>query len=279
MSFIAVAIGGSALIGAGASIFGGYEQSQAEKQAASTVESGVTAGTSALTQALSSATSSIGGYANKGISAIQQLLGPYANIGSAGGGGGTLQTLLSLLTPGGSAAALSSIPGYNWLQQQTQMGVSAQGTTRGLGGNQLAAGATYGNGVAQQGYSTILNSLQSLLSTGSSAAGSAASGIGNLLGTAGTTIGNLTSNIGTGISNLISGGASQVAQTQVGGANAVAGAATGAANSASGATSALTNYNLLQSLINRGATPAATAWAGATGAPAVPYIGTPYSAG
>ena len=217
-SLAAGILGGSAISGLG-SLFGGYEQSQAEQKAASTILSGEQQGISAET-----------GYVNQGTSAIQQLLAPYLGIAKGGGGGGVLSTLTNLLTGGGKGGAagisqlLSNVPGLSWLQGQGQLGVSAQAGQRGLGGNALQGGATVANNIGlASGFQPVVQGLQNLLSTGANASAAGASGIGSLLGGAGQQI-----------SNLIGSASGNIAQTQVGQGNAIAGAATGAAGALGG---------------------------------------------
>jgi hypothetical protein len=228
MSFIAVAIGGSALLGAGSSIYGALTQSGAEKQAAGTIAGAEQAGIGAET-----------GFVNQGTSSIMSLLGPYLNAGTGGGGGGALATLQSLLTPGANMTqVLSQIPGLQFLQNWGQQGVSAQATTRGLGGNAIAAGDQFATGTAlSSGFSPIISALQSLINTGAGSAATGATSIGGLLGGAGQTI-----------SSLITGAGSNIAQTQIGGANALSAGATGVSNAATGAVGGLTNLGILNAL-------------------------------
>jgi hypothetical protein len=137
------------ILGAGASVFGGLMQSNA---------------------------------ANKGIAAEQQMFGqaqgalsPYYNAGASALP--QLQALLGAGGPGspGATDALSNTPGFQWLNKMTQMGVSNQGTTTGLGGNTLLAGANAGNQLAlSSAWQPTVNALQGLVGMGSGAAGSLA---------------------------------------------------------------------------------------------------------
>lgn len=131
----------------------------------------------------------------------------------------TAKTLSALLTPGANMSAmLAQMPGFQFAQDWGQKAVQNIGTTTGLGGNTLKAGADYATGVAQQGYGNIVQQLQALLAGGTNVLNSGISqqGIGNQLSGIG---GNL---IGTGF-----GAAS-------GSANALAGSAINAGNSAFG---------------------------------------------
>ncbi len=183
MSFVAVAILGSAAIGAGASIYGATQQSAALGQAQQTLQQGQS---SALDQ-------------------IRKFLAPYANAGAD-----VLPTLKSLLTPGpNQTSTLSQLPGFQFMQDWGQKGVTAQATTRGLGGNALAAGAQFGVGTAQNAWTSLADQLQKLVGTGASAAGTG----------------------GTASAQTIGSFAPAMAQTQVGQGNVAAGAAQGVSGS------------------------------------------------
>lgn len=142
MAGIAAAILGAGALGAGASIFGSMSQSRA---------------------------------ANKAIGAQQGMFNtamgeaqPFINAGQEAAG-----TLSGLLRPGADMSSiLQTIPGFKFLQDITQRGVSNQGTVTGLGGNTLLAGANAGNQIAlSAGWQPIVNSLQNLVSTGAGSAG------------------------------------------------------------------------------------------------------------
>ncbi len=71
-----------------------------------------------------------------------------------------LPTLKALLTPGANmTGTLSQIPGFSFAQDWGQKAVTNIGTTTGLGGNTLKAGADYATGVAQQGWQGIVDRL------------------------------------------------------------------------------------------------------------------------
>ena len=99
MSWIATAIGGSAVLGAGASIFGAEKQSQAAQQAS---QAQVQLGQQSLAQQL--------GLFNTAKGSLQ----PFIDAGS-----GALPTLMKLLTPGADmSAVLSQIPGFKFAQHR-----------------------------------------------------------------------------------------------------------------------------------------------------------------
>ena len=187
----AAILGGSALT-AGASIFGGLTQKS---------------------------------MANKALALQQQQFAQSqaANQPFISAGQGAAGTLSNLLKPGGNMSdLLQTIPGFKFLQDITQQGVSNQATTTGLGGNTLLAGANAANQVALgAGWQPIVNSLQGLIQSGVGAAGN--------LTTASTATG--------------AGGANSLIQ----GGNAIAGGTMGAANAIGGG---LTTSVLLNKLLN-----------------------------
>src|SRR4051812_2191487 len=77
---------------------------------------------------------------------IEKYVAPYASSGQS-----ILPILQSLITPGANMTdTLSRIPGFTFAQDWGQKAVRNQGTTMGLGGNVLTAGADYATGKAQQ---------------------------------------------------------------------------------------------------------------------------------
>lgn len=149
---------------------------------------------------------------------IDKYVAPYASAGQD-----ILPLLKSLITPGANmTATLSQIPGFQFAQDWGQKAVKNLGTTMGLGGNVLSAGADYATGKAQQGYGQIVNALQAYGNMGAMAAGGATNAGVN----AGGTLGQI--------------GQANAAGT-LGMGNALAGGITGAGN-------AYLNYSLLSKL-------------------------------
>ena len=149
MAGIAAAILGAGVIGAGASIYGASKQAGAAQ-----------AGIAAEQQMFGQAQGALSPYYTAGQQALPQL----QNLLGAGGPGSPSAT-----------SALSNTPGFQWLQSMTQQGVSNQGTTTGLGGNTLLAGANAGNQLALgSAWQPTVNALQNLVGTGAGAAGSLA---------------------------------------------------------------------------------------------------------
>src|ERR1035437_3936104 len=139
--FVAVAIGGSAIAG----LAGAYLQSNAASKAS--------AASIAAQQ----------GMFNTSVGLNQ----PFINAGQTATG-----TLTNLLTPGpNQTATLNQLPGYQFAQDWRQKAVQNIGSTQGLGGNTLTAGANFATGLAQNQFSTYANLLQNQENAGVSAGG------------------------------------------------------------------------------------------------------------
>lgn len=129
------------------------------------------------TSAMSKQVGAMRDFYNQGMANLQ----PFIDNGKQAG-----STLMSLLTPGANqTATLSQIPGFQFAQDWGQKAVKNLGTTMGLGGNTLTAGANFATGTAQQGFGQLAGLLQGVYGTGANAAGSA---MGNAV-TAGGNIG------------------------------------------------------------------------------------------
>lgn len=149
----------------------------------------------------------------------KQYMGPYVQAGQD-----ILPILKSLITPGANmTATLSQIPGFQFAQDWGQKAVKNLGTTMGLGGNVLSAGADYATGKAMSTYMPLVNALQSYANMGATAASGGAS---------------MGSNTLTGIGQASAAGT-------LGGANALATGIQGAGN-------AFLNYSLLSKLKGAG---------------------------
>jgi len=163
-------------------------------------------------------------------SAIQPIIG----LGT-GAASGALSTLQKLLTPGANMTqTLSQIPGFTFAQDWGQKAVQNIGTTTGLGGNTLTAGANFATGLAQQGYGNIVNSLLGLFSSGGNIATGAAGALSGAGSAASNTIGGTLTGIG-----------QSEAQGTLGSANALAGGL-------QGATSSIGNALLLSRILGGG---------------------------
>lgn len=154
-----------------------------------------------------------------------------------------MPTLKALLTPGANmTSTLSQIPGFQFAQDWGQKAVQNIGTTTGLGGNTLKAGADYATGVAQQGWQGIVDSLLKTGGLGSNILGtgvSAMTGPTNaLIGAAANTGNSAFSNLnqlGSTIGNTMTGIGNAQASGILGSANALAGGIQGATGGASNA--------------------------------------------
>lgn len=178
MSWIAAAIGGAGLLGAGASIFGSEKQADAANNAAN------------IQQQM--------------FNTSQQNLSPFVNAGSS-----VLPTLQKLLTPGADmSSVLSQIPGFQFAQQYGQKAITNQATSRGLSGNALTAGADYATGSANSAFSGIVQSLLGLSGQGANAAAGVSSAAGTAGGQIGSSLigaGNAQAAGATGAANAVSG--------------------------------------------------------------------------
>ncbi len=200
MSFVATAIAGSAIIGAGASIFGSMTQADSAKQAQQT-----------LLQQQQSAQGQ-----------ISKFLTPFTDFGQS-----FMPTLQSLLQPGPNQTdTLSKLPGFQFARDTGGQAVANVSSTRGLGGNAMAAEQEFGTGLAQQFWGDYVNKLL-----------------------AGTQIGANAANTGvqanTGLAQSF---APAIAQTQIGQGNAIAGGATGVAGAVGGGVNNYLQMALLSKL-------------------------------
>lgn len=147
MAGIAAAIIGAGALTAGASIYGASKAAKSQTQAAN--------------QAIAAQQ----GMFNKAV----ELNQPFITAGSGAAG-----TLSNLLKPGADMSSLlKTIPGFKFLQDITQQGVTNQATATGLSGNTLLQGANAGSNIAlSAGWVPIVNALQGLVNTGSQSASS-----------------------------------------------------------------------------------------------------------
>lgn len=139
---------------------------------------------------------------------LQKTIGPLISQGQ-GIASSILPALTSLLTPGPSQTqALSQLPGFQFAQQWGQTAAQNLGTTMGLGGNTLAAGAQYATGLAQQGFNSLVGNMQGFLNSGLNLESSAASALAGGSQSALSGIGNAQAAGTLGSANALSGGLS-----------------------------------------------------------------------
>lgn len=141
---------------------------------------------------------------------LQQTIGPLITQGQ-GIASTALGPLTALLTPGANMTqVLSQMPGFQFAQDWGQKAVQNLGTTMGLGGNTLAAGAQYATGLAQQGYGQIVGQLQNLLGSGLGLEQGAATALAGGSQSALSSIGNAQAAGTLGTANALSGGLSGI---------------------------------------------------------------------
>lgn len=241
MSFIASAVVGSGLLGAGASIFGAETQANAQQAAAGTISSSLQQAISQLLGLTGQGQAAIQGYTGQGAQALTGLIQPYATMGQQAG-----QSLTNLLTgnPQQMQRQLQQLPGYQFQLQQGEGSVNNAATTTGLGGNVIQAQTNLASGLASSNYGQYANLLQGLTNTGVGAATVGGGALASLFGGAGSSTANLLGSAGSGISGLTSTAGQNIAQTQVGAAQAQAAGAQGVSSS-------LMNSLLLGGILNK----------------------------
>ncbi len=157
---VAVAIGGAAILGAGATAFAGSQAAGAQRDASNLA---------AKTQ------TDIYGQ-------NRALLNPYVQ-----GGLGSYGTLNNLLGVGGNSSTMQStlegLPGYQFTLGQGLKSVQNSAAARGLGssGAALKGAANYSTGLANSQYGNYVNQLQNSANTGAGA-GAAIAGVGQATG-------------------------------------------------------------------------------------------------
>lgn len=227
MSFIALAIGGAALIGGIGSVVAGGEQASGQEQAANTqagMFNTITSQEQPFLQAGYGATTSLGNLLN----------------GSAGGTDSGTGLPNGYLTQqfNPTQSQLDSYPGYQFQQQQGDLALqSANSATGGaLSGSALKQLMSFNQGLAGSNYQNYFNQFQ----TQQNNIFDRLSGIASLGQNAAGNLGNAGTQLGTGI-----------AQAQAGAAASTAGGIVGATNAVGSAASSLPLYSLLSA--NQGA--------------------------
>ncbi len=257
MSFVAAAIGSVA--GAGASIFGAYEQSQSNQAAQDKIQQSIDQARAQVTSFTNQGAGAISGYTGKGATSLIDMitkgvgaLSPFANAGKS-----ALPTLESLITPGSNMTdVLSQIPGFKFAQDWGMRGINNAATTSGLGGNVLKAGADYSSGLAQNTWQSIVQALQGVTSTGAGAAGQQTGalstgglGLSSLFGGAGSALSSLFSGAGNALGTITQAGGQNLAQLTQGGGNILAAGAQGVGSSLG----SIGNILMLKNILGGGA--------------------------
>lgn len=220
---LAAAILGSSAIGAGTSLLGASQESQAANLAAQIQEQMFNKASSLESSYISAGTTSLG--------QLQALLGQ--------GGGGTA----------GELSALQATPGYQFTLQQGLQALTDQATATGGvgGGNTLKALMSYGSGLADQTYQQAVTNAQNLVNTGAGSANALAGlayNTGTAVGSDITGSGNALAAGTTGASNATTGGANSLVSNYLlaqllGGSAAGAGSSIGLSSDASSALAGL----------------------------------------
>lgn len=204
MSFVAVAIGGSALVGAGVGIYSANKAADTQANAAN--------------NALAFQQNAFNTSQNN-INAAKPNYQPYLDAGS-----GATYSLSKLLGVGPNGqtntpdySGFMNSPDYQFAQQQGNLGTIRQANAQGmnLSGGVLKDLSTFNNGLASQQYNSYYNKLMGLSQQGENAA----AGVGNLA------VGQATNatNAATGIGNTTQAVGQAQASGIVGASNAVTG--------------------------------------------------------
>ena len=228
MSGIATAIAGSAIIGAGASLYGANAQSKAAEQSAAIQQQMADKSIAAQKEMYQQGRTDLQPYRETGVEAQNQLrsfLGLGGDVNAPGYGKYAKDFAMSDFT---------ADPGYAFRLSEGMKGLNAQAAARGgmISGAALKAATNYGQQAGSQEYQNAFNRyqtnrnnqiapLQSLYAGGQAAAAGSAAAAGNL----GTNLGNTYTGLGQGLG-----------QAAVAGGNAMA---TGGYNAANAATNAI----------------------------------------
>lgn len=255
MAWVATAVIGAGVLGAGATIYGANKAADAQEKAsqasigAQQAQFGITK--SELQPYIDFGTSQMPAFndfsnPNSANSPLRSIL----NMSNTGDPNSTLSKLLALTSGNGAdmTAALENTPGYQFTKEQGQKAVTSALAARGLAGpgGALAKGsANYAEGLAGTTWQSVVNALQNAYSTGTgvlqntySSGTNALQGAINSGAGAAASLGGASTATGQGIGNNL-----------VGIGNANAGAATASANAISGIGGSVTNGLLLNKIL------------------------------
>jgi hypothetical protein len=243
MGFIAAAIGGSALIGAGASLYGSSQAAGAAKSAASLQEQNAIA---AVNRAQP--------YISTGNDAAAQL--DALNASGFTAGQPNYLALAQGAMPGQmTEAQLQQTPGYQFQLGQGLAATQNSAAARGLGvsGSALKGAATFATGLADSNYQNQFNNAQSqyadYIGLNSGQQGNATNLYNRLSGTA--TIG---ANASQGASTNATSSENAAGNSLTAAGSATAAGASGVGTSAASAVNNYLGYNILQNQIAQGGT-------------------------
>lgn len=202
MSFVAVAIGGSALVGAGVGLYSANKAADTQASAANNALAFQKQAFDTSQGQINQAKTNYQPYLDTGNAATYSL-GKLMGIGPGGSQG----------TP--DYSGFNNSPDYNFAQQQGELGIERGANARGinLSGGTLKDLSSFNSGLATQQYGNYYNRLMGLSQMGANAA----SGLGNLAAgqatnatTAAAGIGNTTQAVGQAQASGIVGGANAV---------------------------------------------------------------------
>jgi len=259
---VSMAIIGSSVIGAGASIFGANKAADAQSQAADKAtaaqmqmfQQAQAQGRDLFNQGKTTETDMFNAGKDTQLGMLDdatRVQQPYADWGASG-----MSPLSKLITPGpDQTAALEQTPGYQFALSQGEKAITNQATTRGLSGNAMREGGTFASGLAQNTWSDVVGKLMAQVGVGQTSATNIA---GQKIAT-GANIGNQGASTGIAIGNQSVGLAGQMMNnaTTVGGnignnitgaGNAQGAAAIATGNAIGGATSNYANSVMLNQL-------------------------------
>lgn len=232
MSFVAVAIGGSALVGAGVGLYSANKAADTQATASSNSLAFQKQAYADSQPRFTDAKSSFDA-AKSSFDAAGANFKPYLDAGS--GATYSLGKLLGIGPNGQQGtpdySGFYNSPDYQFAQQQGELGIERGANARGinLSGGTLKDLASFNSGLATQQYGNYYNRLMSLSQLGSNAAGGVAGVAGGIAGVA-SGLGNLATgqaNSNTTSAANIGNTTQAVGQAQasgiVGGANAVTG--------------------------------------------------------
>lgn len=216
MSFVAIAIGGSALIGAGASIIGGNNAADAQRDASNQSTQLQLAQNEEARRQYDTNRADLAPYRDAGYTALGQLTKGTAD-------GGEFNRNFTM-------ADFNADPGYEFRRAEGQRGLENSASARGgvLSGGTLKAIAKYNGDAASQEYGAAYNRFNNDLTTRYNRLSSLA-GTGQTATNSGIAAGNqLTDNLQTGVNNItsnVNAAGNARASQYVNTANAIGGAA------------------------------------------------------
>jgi hypothetical protein len=215
---VAIAIGGAAILGAGASIYGASKQSSAAGAASAAQQHSADLANQTQLDMFNQTKATLQPWSDQGLQTYSTL----NNLLGVGGTGNSTQM----------QDALSNLPGYQFTLGQGLKSTQNAAAARGLGvsGGALKGAASYATGLANSTYGNYVNQLQTSANTGESAA-------------------NALAGYGTQTGQNISGNQIGAGNAAAAGLNAQGAAAANGANGVANSGNSLAQYYTLNSLL------------------------------